>query len=859
MDHRHGAAGRTPGRRLQRPVDGDTLREAVHDALPVTDLGELESIKRLPGMVSAATGTLRKAWLAGLDLPARGADQPRVEAMARLEAAVLRRLPTAMKRPQDLVATAMARLQHAPRIVGELELRGLLDLPPVWRPLLLALAEQVDTRWLAGATEAPAWLTGGAVRVETSPAERPQVQVVSAGTAYHEAIEAMRWVRELLASGRAQAGEIAIAATMTDEYDHHLLSLRADANLPLHFAHGMPVAATRPGQAAAALADVLVRGLSQSRMRRLNTLLASEGGPFEKLPEGWLRLLPGEAPLDRPEAWQRLLGWLQPEDWPDGQDHTATLRSVVELLWQGTSAAAEAGETLLGGRARLVWRKALASGPAATVDLTLEGLRVDDQVEPTSSVAWMPAGMLHAAPRPFVRLLGLNSARWPRSGSEDPLLPDHLVPARELDPLPAAQLDRALFYAILAGTRSEVVLSRSRRGSESRLLGKSALLQGQPDEVALQRHAVPTHAMSETDRLIAQPEEFAGTDQAASALACWQDWGSSELTPHDGLVPEGHPLIQAILRRRHSATSLQMLMRDPLGYTWRYGLGLRAPRSGEEQLLLDALAFGELVHGIVQHSLQTLEADGGFLATNDSHAQAAVLEAAKALGQRWVAERPTPPRQIWLRQLHEAKTLAERALSLRDEGFGSGRSFGEVAFGGDEGEGTAPDQRQPWDPTALVTIPETELTIGGRIDHLDLSDDGRRAWVRDYKTGRLPSKPNDLVIGKGKELQRCLYAYAVQALLGDEVEVRASLVYLRDGVRELPLTSPAATLAQLRGHLLASHASLGAGHAVPGPDTADGHNDMALALPAYAGAYWERKRVGVETVLGEAASVWEQP
>ena len=84
----------------------------------------------------------------------------------------------------------------------------------------------------------------------------------------------MRWARQLLASGRAEPADIAVASATPADYDDHLLALRADASLDLHFVHGVKVTASREGQAAAALADILLRGLSQTRMRRLNTLLA---------------------------------------------------------------------------------------------------------------------------------------------------------------------------------------------------------------------------------------------------------------------------------------------------------------------------------------------------------------------------------------------------------------------------------------------------------------------------------------------------------------------------------------------------------------------------------------------------------
>jgi hypothetical protein len=93
----------------------------------------------------------------------------------------------------------------------------------------------------------------------------------------------------LLASGAAEPADIAIAAASPAEYDDHFISLRADANLDLHFVHGVKITTTREGQAAAALADILIRGLSQSRFRRLAALCGSTSGVFHALPAGWMR------------------------------------------------------------------------------------------------------------------------------------------------------------------------------------------------------------------------------------------------------------------------------------------------------------------------------------------------------------------------------------------------------------------------------------------------------------------------------------------------------------------------------------------------------------------------------------------
>ena len=420
---------------LAQPVDDDALREAITAVLPETALGELDGIKELPGMVSAAADTLRKAWRAGVDLQARAAEHPRLRSMANLEAAVVAALPPATMRPADLVAAGRGRLNHAATLFGPIEIVGITELSPVWRPLLHAIAAHVPVRWIAGPRPVPDWLDGEAIEIVREEAQSPEVSGVSAATAYHEAEEAMRWARQLLASGRAEPADIAIASATPADYDDHLLALRADASLDLHFVHGVTVTASREGQAAAALADVLLRGLSQTRMRRLNTLLRAYPGPFGELPEGWTRILPADAPLSSAAAWARLLDRLTAAHWPDGNDHGPALAAIVSLLSQGIEAAEEAGEALLRGQVRAIWRKALSAGAAASLDLTLETLKQEDGLDPCVSVCWMPASALAASPRRFVRLLGLNSARWPRAMAEDRLLSDHIVPTAELDPL----------------------------------------------------------------------------------------------------------------------------------------------------------------------------------------------------------------------------------------------------------------------------------------------------------------------------------------------------------------------------------------------------------------------------------------
>lgn len=844
------AAARLAGGFIQ-PIDDENLRVAIQSALPVTPMGELDNIKLLPGMIDAAAETLHKTWRAGIDLGKRADGCPRLDAIARLEAAVLEQLPLGMMRPVDIVSAAIGRITHAPAILGPMEIAGLTELSPCWRPLLKALTAHIPVLWTAGPRTTPAWLKDIGVKISSAPAESPAISVVDAATAYHEAIEAMRWVRALLASG-VTPSEIAIATASPADYDDHFLALRSDAGIDLHFVHGVKTVTTREGQAAAALADVVIRGLSQTRLRRL-AALCRDSTPFETLPEDWLRALPTDAPLLTLDAWNRLLVRLKPEDWSDGADHAPALRTVIELLAKGPEAAQEIGEAFLNGQSLAIWRKALLARPATSIDATIETLKQHDKLEACVSVAWMPASALAASPRRFVWLVGLNSSHWPRAITEDRLIPNHIIPTAELNPLPISLADRRDFRTILATTSGKIVLSSARRGSEGRLLGRSPLLAEHGEGSYLGRNNVPAHAFSETDRLMARPQEFDADPQAVSAQTCWSNWRCKEITAHDGLVRSDHPVVLEILTRTQSASSLRRLLRNPLSFVWYYALGWRRPQSNSELLVLDALGVGELVHATLDRALHNIEGAGGLASAGTATIKTTVNMAAESVAADWERERPLPPAVVWKRTLDDIRFLANRALEDDSDILSDTRSYGEVPFGGSKPKSEA---KTPWDYSVPVPIPDTDFKISGYIDRLDVSGDGKHAIVRDYKTGRrLP--PGNTRLHGGRELQRCLYAFAVKELLGNDVAINASLLFLRKPV-DLKLDDLDGALGEITSYLQSARSSLVGGAALPGPDTGEKYDDLTFALPANASAtYRNRKLPAVTERLGDAAQVWE--
>lgn len=874
-----GLAARLAGGFLA-PIEPQELSRAVGGVLDgegSVDLGDLEGIRALPGVRKTLADTLRKAWRAGLDLEARAAAHPRLAALARVEAAVLARLRPDQLRPADLVARALDRLRSAPEAlreaVGTVELRGFPDLERCWRPLLLELPTATAVAWDAGPFEPPPWLAGTGVAVRRADLKSPAVQTVSCATPRHEVVEALRWARALLANGRARPQDIAFAAASTAPFDDFMVSLAEEANLPVHFAHGRSALHTREGQAAAALADVLVRGLSQERVRRLVPRAGKPGSPLERLPDGWVSALPSEAPLRSAALWRRALAG------KDKGDIAAILLPVVELLERGPEAAHDAGELLLGGAARALWRRALAQAPGGALDRELSELRVAESVHPAAAIGWMPASSLASCPRPFVWLLGLNAQSWPRPSREDPLLPDRVLGGFALEEVSVSDADRRSFAAVAASSGSEVVRSFSRREARGRLLGVSPLVAGEAPELRY-RSRVPEHAMSEPDRLMARPGEFSVTPAAVAADDCWRAWRSPEITRHDGRVRPGHPAILGALARPQSAHSLVLLLRNPIGFMWDQALGMKAPEMEDEPVALDARGKGTLVHEILERSLLALERDREGLGGGDpprALVERVVAREAAEVGERWAAETAVPPAMLWNATLRRAEAAALNALLFPLSPMPGRKSYAEVPFGGAKPRGASGDA--PWDIAKPVPVPGTGLTIAGRIDRVDVSEGRSTARVVDYKSGKRRADGGDAyVLRGGRELQRCLYAYAVKELLGGNPGIDAGLLYpsATPGVPEAgrydTLHDPDGTLDRLTEALAAAADNLRNGLALPGvaagarPNekkpsrVAEGErDDLAFALPVVPGTMLGPKKEAARALLGTTvASFWDE-
>jgi hypothetical protein len=582
------------------PVGTDILYPSIQAALAGGGFRNIGPVANLPGMPRAVLQSLDAAWRADIDLSSLPGNVPRFADLHLLETRIREHLPPSRRLPRDLRDDAMARVSLAKPLLGRVTLSGIIDVDSVWRPLLNAIAQQTEVVWdLPGQTE-QSWFNGVTSRRELFMPARFAAEACADPKS--EAVEALRWVRQLLSSGQAKAEDIAIATSATPDWDDHFLAYSRTAALPIHFSHGVPALSTSDGQACAALADILTGGLSQERVWRLFRRLPDR--PFlNKLPKDWFAGLRRRAGLKTIDQWREALAVARPER-KSGDVAEHILLPLLELLARGPDAAHEAGQLLLGGPSRIMWEDALRSTPPHAIALSLRALRVSDGRDPANSVVWCPASHLAASPRPFTRLLGLTSRSWPRFENDDPLIPDHLLDRRKLHVVTTAERDRRHFEVIRSGTRELLVLSRPQRSAKGSVLSPSSLWP--MEEISQKRDRIPEHAFSEADRLLARPREAGQLPHVRQTQLCWRNWQwESALTPHDGLIASNHPAILSALVQIQSTTRLQRLLRDPLGFVWRYALDWRSTRLEPEPLQLDPIAFGELMHELPQTRLKT--------------------------------------------------------------------------------------------------------------------------------------------------------------------------------------------------------------------------------------------------------------
>jgi RecB family exonuclease len=247
---------------------------------------------------------------------------------------------------------------------------------------------------------------------------------------------------------------------------------------------------------------------------------------------------------------------------------------------------------------------------------------------------------------------------------------------------------------------------------------------------------------------------------------------SDAYTAYDGLLASGpYPeldILDPSYRDRLSASRLQMLASAPYAYFLKYVLGVRPldEPALDDVLWIDRLRRGTVLHNTFETFMQTLDEP---VSMEHEDILLKVLDDELAEVQKEIE----PPSEA-VAQAVRRRLAADARVFLRGEAaYARGetdyeaipRHF-ELGFGFEDHRKNDDDL----DPVTLSFEPDLEVRLRGRIDRVDVTDDGRYVlW--DYKTGsRSPYEGDDAPLHKGERLQWALYAYALESLLDAEVD-----------------------------------------------------------------------------------------
>jgi hypothetical protein len=147
-----------------RNADGQMLYSAISAALDFDGYKDLNRVRELPGMARAAADTLISAWNADLDLQALAGMSYRMHDIALLERRVRQVLPAGALIAPALKAAALERRSFAKKLFGLITLDGVVDVEPVWRPLIAALASETIVEWNAPDGVDRSWFKGQLAR-----------------------------------------------------------------------------------------------------------------------------------------------------------------------------------------------------------------------------------------------------------------------------------------------------------------------------------------------------------------------------------------------------------------------------------------------------------------------------------------------------------------------------------------------------------------------------------------------------------------------------------------------------------------------------------------------------------------------
>ncbi|MDE2985757.1 MAG: PD-(D/E)XK nuclease family protein [Gemmatimonadota bacterium] len=669
----------------------------------------------------------------------------------------------------------------------------------------------------------------------------PRIELFAAGSICDELRGVLRRVADL----GAHWDEVEIIATDPAAYGSALHALADPLEIPVTFAVGLPVERTRPGRVAAAYFQWIENEFQESRLRAL--VEAGDVTPprprhripgprlarsLRRLRIGWGR----ERHTARIEGALRNVEKMRPRRFqtedrlerrkeraretllalraliapvlaatPDvtGTASPAQVATGVKSLLARTTPGTDTDDT---ARDRLVRQldriEATLDRPtdypsAAAIVKSFLQIRIPapraEGLAPWSSAAGhlYLTDLAHggATGRPYTFIVGMDSARFPGSTQEDPLLLDRERWSLGRGELPLAR-DRTAetrfnFAQLVARLRGTLFLSYCRWDpGESRelspapeLLQALRLRQGDrslnfehlerhlgPSESRLPRHEPRTdldegdvwlRALATSDGRLRDGLEAVGREypRLGLGLAAAKALRRDEATVHTGFLGTPSPPLsyQDLFAHAFSASRLSDLGACPRRFLLKHVLKAYPPDDPEfdPHRWLNPLERGSLLHKVYEETLRLARERGIDPETDEFLALALSVVDREGAEMLWRVPTPSRALQEW------------EMAALRDDA----RSFVEMIRG----------DPPPWielempfgmgdDPTTIDAAGRP-VGVRGFIDRLD--DHGTELRVVDYKTG------TDFAFGSrsgvydgGRRLQHVIYTLAASALTG---------------------------------------------------------------------------------------------
>lgn len=263
-------------------------------------------------------------------------------------------------------------------------------------------------------------------------------------------------------------------------------------------------------------------------------------------------------------------------------------------------------------------------------------------------------------------------------------------------------------------------------------------------------------------------------------------WGKRTFTGYEGLLDSEEAL--QVLRERYSIfkksiapTRLEAYASCPYRYLLDVIMGIEAMTEPEKEVTISPLDKGKLIHDILYEFYSNLKKERGISLRLRQEDLERLLETARKKFTEFEETGITGFPMMWEM---EKKGMVD---SLRDffnkeiEDMEFIPAYFEVRYG-----------MKPYDfkeseisteEPVLLHIGKKTLSLKGKIDRIDLTSDGKKGRVRDYKTGKISARKNEFQ--GGKTLQLPLYLHVARQLLGrihQGIEIESAEYYfLKDG------------------------------------------------------------------------------